>query len=113
MKVQQLSDTLAVAGFKEEKLDTGYNFTKIVNHIELVCYIEPDINVAFTTIYKWQSNEVKGTYVVSMKEFERNDNTADSFFKKAVAEMPESIGLKSEGGLDIHHEVKTVIDETF
>ncbi len=113
MEVQQLRNALAVAGFAEEKLDTGYNYTKTVEHTEMICYIEPGIDIAFTTIYKWHSNEVKGTFIISLEELDRYKGSVPSLFKRTTADMPEYVGDKNNGGTDIHHEIVNAIDGIF
>jgi len=109
MSTQELHDILIRAGFKEEKLDSGLNYSKRINHIELICYVEPNINIAFMSIYKWNNNDVKGTHNLSMTEFGRNRDSISSDFKKTLDNMPEFIGEK----INVHQEVRKVIDDTF
>ncbi len=108
MKIDQLKETLLNKGFDEEKLDTGFNFTKTVKNVQLICYIEPNINVSFITVYSWDNNDVKGTYDLTMKELGRVEPSAISFFRKTLDNMPKFVGEKN-----IHTEVEEVISETF
>ena len=50
MKIDQMKETLLNKGFDEEKLDTGFNFTKTIKNVQLICYIGPNINVSFITV---------------------------------------------------------------
>lgn len=109
MNTQKLNDILIKAGFRKEKLDSGFNYSKKVNHIELICYVEPNINIAFMSIYRWNDNDVKGTYNLSMTGFDRDKDSISSVFKKTLDNMPEFIGEN----INVHQEVKTVIDDTF
>ena len=109
MKVQQLNDALLENGFEEQKVDTGFLYKKTVNHIELVCYIEPQIDIAFTTIYNWDDNSVKGVYKASLIELSRGNASASLFFKKAMADMPRFIGEE----INVHADVEDVINRTF
>jgi len=109
MKVQELKDILVGKGFDEEKLDTGYNYRKVIDHIELVCYIEPQIDIAFISLYKWNNNEVKGVYKASLIELSRVEKSVQTFFEKTLDDMPLYIGSK----INLHSEVKAAIDSTF
>ena len=109
MKVQELSDILLRHGFEKEKLDSGFNYTKTDGHIQLICYIEPQIDIAFMTIYAWNDNEIKGIYKASLLEISRAQDSASLFFRQAVEDMPKFIGDK----VDVHKEMNKAIDDTF
>ncbi|HCO66752.1 MAG TPA: hypothetical protein DIT04_03215 [Dysgonomonas sp.] len=112
MTSKQINDILLYKGFEEKKLDTGFNYTKKIEHIELVCYIEPDINVSFTTLYRWNDNEIKGAYDIPVKDLNMHGIDIDLLFKRAVKDMPRYIGTK-ESGVDVHAQVESVIDQIF
>jgi len=109
MKSQELSDILKEKGFTEELLDSGLNYTKISGHIELICYIEPRIEVEFISIYRWRNNDVKGTFNISMSELDKSHEKVINFFRKTKNNLPECIGEK----VDTHIEVEKVLRETF
>lgn len=109
MNTQELHDILIKAGFKEEKLDSGLNYSKTVDHVELICYVEPNVNIAFMAIYKWNDNDVKGTYNLSMMELNRNKDSISSIFKRTLSNMPEYIGDK----VNVHEEIGRIINNTF
>ena len=109
MKIHDLSVLLKEKGFKEEKLDSGMNYTRTIGHIELICYIEPGIEVEFISIYRWNNNDVKGTYNISMQELNNSNEKAATFFRKTKNNLPECIGEK----VDTHIELDKVIEETF
>jgi len=108
MKIQDLKDLLIERGFKEEKLDTGINYSKTIDHIELICYIEPGINVSFICLYKWNDNEIKGTYDLPINQLGSGSVTLSALFERAVKDMPRYIGEN----IDVHAEMERVIDDT-
>jgi len=113
MDTKQINDNLIYKGFIEKRLDTGFNYTKQVNHnIELICYVEPNISVSFITVYKWNDNEIKGYYDITVKELEGLGPDLDVLFKKAVKDMPKYLGDKKTG-LRIHPAMEAAIDEAF
>ena len=112
MKTQDLKNLLLEKGFKEEKQDTGYNYTKIEGHVRLVCYIEPNIDIAFIATYHWNSNEIKGTYSISQKEMMFKDYKVSSLFKKTLDNMPQYIG-DPKTGINVHTEVRNAINTNF
>jgi len=107
MKIEQLEQTLASKGFKKENVDTGIEYSKISQHIALICYIEPGINVTLTSTYKWKDNDVKGVISLSIMELSRIDSL-ETLFKKTLNDMPEYVGEKN-----IHIEVRNTIVNTF
>jgi len=109
MNIEQLDKLLIEKGFDKEKLDTGYNYTKNVGHIGLTCYIEPNIEVAFITVYHWDDNEVKGTYNIALKDLKLRDGLISVFFENTLKNMPEHIGST----INTHREVKNVIKDIF
>lgn len=112
MNIQELKELLLEKGFREEKVDTGFNYTQTVGHVELTCYIEPNIDIAFIAVYKWNDNDVKGTHNVSMYELARSIFSVSSAFKHTTDRMPRYIGLPPEG-IDLHAAIINTIDEIF
>jgi hypothetical protein len=109
MKVQELSQTLRDKGFSEEKQDTGFIYKKKEKHIELICYIEPGIDIDFITLYKWKNNDVKGQHTIPVNDFERSKDSVSTTFKKTLDNMPEYIG----DTVNTHHEVRKMIEDIF
>lgn len=112
MKTQDLKELLLEKGFEEEKQDTGYNYTKTVGRVKLVCYIEPNIDVAFITTYHWNSNEIKGTNSISQKEMMFKNFKVSSLFKETLNNMPQYIG-DPQNGINVHREIRNTIDTIF
>lgn len=108
MKLENLKETLLNKGFAEEKIDTGISYSKEINNIKLVCYIEPNIRISFISIYDWSNNEVKGTYDVLMTDLGKIKNSAFLLFMKTLKNMPEYVGEK-----DVHTQIKYAINNTF
>jgi len=109
MEIQELERILKERGFEAEKLDSGYNYTNSIEHISLICYIEPDIEVEFITIYQWNNNEVKGTHNLSMKELNQSQDSVETLFRKTKNNMPQHIGEFT----DTHKEVENAILKIF
>lgn len=109
MKLQELESILIEKGFEEEKLDSGYNYTKKVGHILLICYVEPDIEVEFIAIYRWNNNDVKGTHNLSLNELDRSKDSVETLFRKTKNNMPQQIGNFT----DTHREVEEALRDLF
>lgn len=109
MDIKQLQQVLEANGFARKELDTGIEYHVESKHIRLVCYIEPGINVAFTSFYKWKNNDVKGMYILSMQELHAKGHSVADLFKSTLSDMPECIGLE----VDAHTEVAHTIDQVF
>ena len=92
MKEKELREELKAKGFNEEKLDSGYNYTKTEGTVDFVCYIEPDIEVEFITVYRWKNNDVKGTYNISIKNLINSKDSLLTFFRKTKNNLPQNIG---------------------
>jgi len=107
MDIKELESTLNEKGFKEEKQDTGIRYTISDDHVELICYIEPNIEVEFISVYSWNRNDVKGTYNLSIDELKRTKNTVPVLFKKTKNNMPEYIGETT----NVHKEVDVAIEK--
>lgn len=109
MNTTELESTLNQKGFKEEKQDTGVKYTYADDHIELICYIEPDVEVEFISIYRWNRNDVKGTHNLSIEELKRTKDSISTLFKKTKNNIPEHIGET----INVHKEVDSVINKVF
>lgn len=109
MKIKELEKILKEKGFEEEKLDSGHNFIKTLGHISFICYVEPDIEVEFITIYQWDNNDVKGTYNLSLNELNRNEDSVETLFRKTKNNMPQRIGEFT----DTHKEVEEALQAIF
>jgi len=109
MKSKELGLLLKEKGFKEEKLDSGINYSKRVGHVELICYIEPNVEIEFISIYRWDNNDLKGSYNISLLELDSNRDSVVTFFKKTKRDMPQYIGLT----VNVHSEIDTAIENTF
>lgn len=107
MRIEQLEKNLSDKGFKKEHLDTGIEYAKEIDHIQLICYIEPNINIAITTIYKWKNNDVKGGFTVSYPQLERVESVT-TLFKETLSDMPEYVGERN-----IHIDIRKTIDKIF
>lgn len=108
MKIQELEDTLIEKGFSETKLDTGINYSKKINNIELVCYIEPEIEIQFSTTYKWNDNEIKGAYDISITELNYGGHSPSSLFMSTLNKMPHYVGETN-----ISMIIRNIIRDTF
>jgi len=109
MKTEELKDILIKKGFREERQDTGWNYTRQVNNIELMCYIEPDIEAAFIIIYRWNNNDEKGVFRLSKKELETNRDAISGLFKNSYHNMPRYIGE----AINLHSEIENAIKLVF
>lgn len=109
MKARQLQALLISNGFREERQDSGYNYTKTAGHIELECYIEPNIEIEFITFYKWKNNEIKGRYNISVKDLEKKDFTIKQLFLNTLQDIPKYVG----DTVDVHSDVATVVNDLF
>ncbi|MCD7899047.1 MAG: hypothetical protein LUH22_03995 [Bacteroides sp.] len=109
MKIEELRNELTDKDFQLEEFDTGFNYSLAVDHIEFICYIEPAMSISFIAIYKWNRNDVKGTYDISIDEFRRFESPVSLFFKKTIENMPQYIGDHT----DTHEEVIRMIDVVF
>lgn len=109
MDIQELEKTLKERGFQEEKQDTGMKYTVSDDHIQFICYIEPNIEVQFISLYKWQRNEVKGTHNITIDELKRTKDSVTTLFKKTKNNMPEFVGENS----NTHKEIDAAIENLF
>lgn len=109
MKTQELAEILIQHGFIEEALDSGCNYTQTFGHIELICYIEPGIDIQFITLYSWNNNDVKGTYNISIDKLRIDSDSVATMFRKTKASLPQYIGEK----VDTHIETEKAIEEAF
>ncbi|NDV83544.1 hypothetical protein [Bacteroides sp. 51] len=109
MKVQELTDALKAADFKQEPLDSGCNYTKETGHISLICYIEPNMVAEFISIYHWNNNDVKGTYNITIKDLDRSNDSVEVFFRKTKNTMPQYIGESA----DTHEQLEKAIEKVF
>lgn len=109
MTTNELEEILKSKGFKEERLDSGCNYTKTVGAIELICYVEPDIEVEFIALYQWENNEVKGAYNISVEQLKHEEEPVDMFFRKVKKNLPRYIGES----IDTHTEVEKAIRSIF
>lgn len=109
MKTQELAEFLVQKGFTEEPLDSGCNYTYRKDHIKLICYIEPGIDIQFVTIYKWNNNDVKGTYDISIDKLRIDSDSVATMFRKTKGNLPQRIGEK----VDTHEEAEKVFEEIF
>jgi len=107
MNIQTIESTLREKGFKEEKIDTGIMYSLTKENVELLCYIEPDVEVEFVTLYKWKNNDVKGTYNITMNELRFTKDTLAAMFKKTKNNMPRQIG----DTINVHAVVDRAISE--
>lgn len=106
MDIHELKDWLKEKGFKEEKQDTGIKYTLSEQNVELICYIEPNIEIEFISLYKWHRNGVKGTHNISIGDFSRTKDSILTLWKKTKNNMPEHIGEE----INTHEEVDKVIE---
>lgn len=109
MKVEELREVLIVNGFTGEKLDSGYNYTIEAGYIKLICYIEPGMDVEFISIYRWNNNDVKGTYTISVNQLLGYKDNVATLFRKTKTNLPQWIGLTT----DTHVVLETTIQEIF
>lgn len=109
MIIRYIDSELISCGFKKENRNTGYIYNKISGNIELVCFIEHNIRLYFFSIYKWDSNRVRGSYCISSEELKDSPDFSSPLFKKTIQNMPQYIGKE----IDVHSEIIKVINETF
>ncbi len=109
MNIEELMDLLNQKNFEEEEQDTGMEYTYKKNNIELICYIEPQVEVQFISFYRWDNNEVKGTYNISIDELKFTKDSVISFFKRTKNNLPVQIG----DSINVHSEVDKAIEEIF
>lgn len=109
MKTQELIKTLEEKAFNEKEKDSGIYFSKTMEHIKLICYIEPEVEVEFISLYRWNNNDVKGTYNISVHDLQHTKYTLAEMFKKTKDNLPQRIGEC----VDTHKEVEKVIDYIF
>ncbi|MDR2954671.1 MAG: hypothetical protein LBV43_06290 [Prevotella sp.] len=109
MNIRELESFLKEKGFVEEKQDSGIIYKIEKDHVELICYIEPGIEVEFISRYRWKNNEVKGTHNISEDELLHVRDSVKVLFKKTKNNLPQYIGEKT----DTHNEVEKVIDRIF
>lgn len=109
MNIQDIKELLKEKGFKEEKQDTGVKYSFTDGDVELIAYIEPDIEIEFISLYRWQHNEVKGAQNISVSDLSRTKDSVATLFKKTKNNLPQHIGEK----IDTHTEIDRVIDNLF
>lgn len=109
MKTNELAEFLIQKGFTEEQLDSGCNYTYRTEHIKLICYIEPGIDIQFVTIYHWNNNDVKGTYDISVDKLRVDSDSIATLFRKTKNNLPQRIGEK----VDTHVEAEKVFHQIF
>ena len=109
MNIEELRKDLIEKGFKEELQDTGIKYSISDNHIELICYIEPGVEVEFISFYRWNRNDVKGTYNLSVDDIKRTKDTPRTLFKKTKNNIPEHIGEN----INVHKEIDEFMDNLF
>lgn len=109
MKTQELIETLEERAFDEKKKDSGIYFSKTMGHIKLICYIEPNVEAEFISLYRWDNNDVKGTYNISIRDLGYTKDTVADLFKKTKEQLPQQIGLC----VDTHAEIDRVIEYIF
>ncbi|WP_156032925.1 hypothetical protein [Prevotella sp. 10(H)] len=102
-----IENLLKEKNFKEEKVDTGIRYTLESGNIELICYVEPNVEVNFISLYKWKNNDVKGTYNLTIQELRLTKDTLQTMFRKTKNNMPEHVGET----VNVHQELDKVIDE--
>lgn len=109
MRIEQIEETLANKGFKKEKQDSGYEYSKRIDHIKLICFIEPNISISFISIYTWDDNDIKGVYTLTMKEFGmRKIESIRLPFVSSLDGMPEFVGERN-----VHAEIEKTITDIF
>jgi len=109
MKTQELESYLKEKGFTEGSLDSGCNYIYDAGHIELICYVETGIEVEFLTIYRWNNNDVKGTYNIPVAELERTKDSVETMFRKTKNNLPQRIGET----IDTHQAAEEVFEKVF
>lgn len=109
MNIQELKNLLKEKGFKEENQDTGIKYTFTNGNVELICYVEPNVEIEFISLYKWDNNEVKGTHNISASNFAYTKDSVPTLFRKTKNNMPRQIGEK----IDAHSEIDKAIDLLF
>lgn len=109
MKVEELKSTLKEKGFKEEEQDTGMKYSFESGKVELICYIEPEVEVEFISLYRWDNNEVKGTHNLSINELAQTKDSVKTLLRKTKNNIPEYIGEK----INVHAELDDVINKLF
>jgi len=92
MKTQEIIETLEEKGFNRQEKDSGIYFSKVMEHIKLICYIEPDVEVQFITLYRWKNNDVKGTYNITVHNLMYTKETVAEMFRKTKNNLPQRIG---------------------
>lgn len=109
MNIQELKNLLKEKGFKEESQDTGVKYSLTDHNVELVCYIEPNIEIEFISLYKWDQNDVKGTYNISVRDFTITKDSVLTLFRKTKNNMPKQIGE----AINVHTEIDKVLERIF
>lgn len=109
MNAIELEGLLVAYGFKEMRQDTGCGYTRTVGPVELICYVEPGIDIVFTTIFSWDDNDVKGDYNVSVKELKNDKDSLVTMFRKTKNNLPQYIGED----IDTHKELEAALRVVF
>ncbi|MBK5723161.1 hypothetical protein JGH11_20045, partial [Dysgonomonas sp. Marseille-P4677] len=92
MIIRYIEHELVSSGFKKEKINSGYVYSKVFENIELRCHIDENIKLYFFSIYKWDSNILKGSYSISSRELEEYPDFSLVLFKKTIQNMPRYVG---------------------
>lgn len=109
MKIQELTNLLTEKEFKEEKQDTGVEYTLVDGNVKLICYVEPNVEIEFISLYRWNNNQVKGTHNISTQDFSFTKDTIPTLFRKTKNNMPKQIGES----INTHKEIDALIDRLF
>ena len=109
MIIHYIEYELTSCGFKKEKKNTGYIYSKTIGNIELICFIESNVKLYFISIYRWNDNRVRGSYCISSEDIEDCPDFSLFMFKKTIHNMPRYIGRE----IDVHSEIIETINETF
>ncbi len=109
MTIEELKERLTEKGFQASEQDSGIKYDNFQGQVELICYIEPEIRVQFISYFRWDNNEVKGTYDLTLNQLKAETATLAHLFKRTLANMPECIGDKA----DAHIEVAEAMYEVF
>lgn len=109
MKTQEIIEILEEKGFNQKEKDSGIYFSKTMGHIKLICYIEPDVEVEFISLYRWKNNDVKGTYNISVHNLLYTKETVPEMFRKTKENLPQRIGDCA----DTHKELEETIEYIF
>ncbi len=71
--------------------------------------MEPGIEVEFVSIYRWNDNDVKGTYNILTDHLVGYKGDVATLFRKTKENLPQYIGET----IDTHAELEKVIRDVF